>query len=106
MDGERMNMFLFEGLSALPEELFLAAHLVIGALLGILYFQSIWWSASHFVGRGRMATTIGLMLSRFVILAGLMTLAALEGALPLLFMSLGLFAARFFVMRKLRGLAS
>ena len=47
-----------------------------------------------------MVTTIALMIGRFVLLGGLLTLASLEGALPLLMMALGMFIARFAVMTR------
>jgi hypothetical protein len=45
------------------------------------------------------------MLGRFVLLGGLLVLASLEGALPLLVMTLGVLAARFAVLRRLLGAA-
>ena len=45
------------------------------------------------------------MIGRFALLGGLLTLASLEGALPLLAMALGVFIARFAVMRRIREAA-
>ena len=50
-------------------------------------------------------TTIALMIGRFALLGGLLTLASLEGALPLLVMALGVFVARTVVMRSVRRAA-
>ena len=49
-----------------------------------------------------MTTTIALMVGRFALLGGLLTLASLEGALPLLMTALGLLIARPVVMREVR----
>ena len=54
---------------------------------------------------GALATTIALMIGRFALLGGLLTLASLEGALPLLAMALGVLIARFAVMRRVREAA-
>ena len=83
----------------------LGAHLGVGFGLGILYFRSLWWSARRFTGRGRLATTIALMIGRFVLIGGVLTLASLEGALPLLIMALGVLIARFVVMKRLQEAA-
>ena len=45
------------------------------------------------------------MIGRFALLAGLLTLASLEGALPLLVMTLGVLVARSAVMRRVREVA-
>jgi hypothetical protein len=74
-------------------------------VLGVLYFRALWWSARRFTGAcagGGRATTIALMIGRFALLAGLLTLASLEGALPLLVMTLGVLVARSAVMRMVR----
>jgi hypothetical protein len=47
-----------------------------------------------------VTTTIALMVGRFALLGGLLTMASLEGALPLLAMALGVLVARFVVMRR------
>ena len=81
------------------------AHLAAGFALGVLYFRGLWWSARRFTGAcagGGRATTIALMIGRFALLAGLLTLASLEGALPLLVMALGVLVARSAVMRRVR----
>ena len=49
---------------------------------------------------GRATTTVALMIGRFALLGGLLALASLEGALPLLVMALGVFIARSAVMRR------
>ena len=46
------------------------------------------------------------MISRFALLGGLLTLASLEGASPLLVMTLGVLIARFMVMRRVREVAT
>ncbi len=80
----------------------LVAHLAAGIVVGVLYFRSLWWNARRFTTGGRVSTTIAVMIGRFVILGMILTLASLEGALPLLLMALGVVIARPVVMRGIR----
>jgi F1F0 ATPase subunit 2 len=105
MDEGRMSIPSFDILPAWAELLGLAAHLGAGFALGIMYFRSLWWSACRFTGRGSLVATIALMISRFVLIGGVLTLASLEGALPLLTMALGVLIARFAVMNRVREAA-
>jgi F1F0 ATPase subunit 2 len=105
MDEERMSFPSFALLPAWAAFLSLAAHLAAGIALGTLYFGSLWWSARRFGGAGRATTTIVLMVGRFALLGGLLTLASLEGALPLLVVALGVLIARSVVMRGVREAA-
>ncbi|MDB5362140.1 MAG: hypothetical protein JWO51_3437 [Rhodospirillales bacterium] len=82
----------------------LAAHLVAGILLGLLYFGGLWWNARLFAAGGHATTSILLMVGRIALLGGLLTLASLEGAGPLLVMALGVLIARAVVMRRLPDL--
>lgn len=77
----------------------LGAHLAAGIALGVLYLGSLWWSARLFAHAGRLRTTFALMAGRFALLGGALMLVSLEGAGPLLMMALGIFVARFGVMR-------
>ena len=79
----------------------LAAHLVAGTLLGLLYFRGLWWNARLFAAGGHATTSILLMVGRIALLGGLLTLASLEGAAHLLAMALGVLIARALVMRRL-----
>lgn len=83
----------------------LAIHLAAGIGLGLVYFQAIWWNARQFALGGRLDATIGLMVGRFVLLGGLLFLVSLEGALLLLMTALGVFIARFAIMRRVRAAA-
>jgi F1F0 ATPase subunit 2 len=105
MDEERMSIASFDMLPAWSEPLGLAAHLGAGLALGILYFRSLWWSACRFTSRGSLVPTIALMIGRLVLIGGVLTLASLEGALPLLMTTLGVLIARFAVMRGIREVA-
>jgi F1F0 ATPase subunit 2 len=80
----------------------LAAWFVAGIALGVVYFVGIWWSARQFADGGRVTTTIALSLLRLAVLGGLLALASLQGAGPLLAMALGVVLGRFGVMRRLR----
>jgi F1F0 ATPase subunit 2 len=105
MDAERMTSLYFNTLPTWAMLLSLTAHLSAGVMLGIVYFRSLWWNARRFTAGGRVATTIAVMIGRFVLLGLLLTLASLEGALPLLLTALGILIARSFVMRKIREIA-
>ena len=102
MDEERMSIPSFDTLPAWAQLLGLIAHLGAGFVLGIFYFGSLWWSARRFAGHGGLLATIALMIGRFAVMGGLLTLASLEGALPLLAMALGVLIARFAVMSRVR----
>jgi F1F0 ATPase subunit 2 len=100
MDEKRMTWFSFAHFPASP--IALGLHLVFGFLLGLLYFQCVWWNARRLASGGRLSTTLALSLGRFVLLGLCLALASLEGALPLLAMALGVLIARPMVMRGVR----
>lgn len=100
-----MSILFFAHLAAWNMALSLALHLAAGLLIGLLYFRSLWWNARLFASGGRVRSTIALGLGRFVLLGGLLTLASLEGAPPLLAMSLGVLIARPIIMRHVREAA-
>jgi F1F0 ATPase subunit 2 len=100
MDRERMSLLAFNTLAGWAALLGLATHLAAGTALGILYFCGLWWNVRELTGDGRLMTTIVLMIGRFILLGGLLVLASLEGALPLLAMALGVLMGRFIVMRR------
>lgn len=79
----------------------LSAHLIAGILLGLAYFGGLWWNARLFTAGGHARTAILLMAGRIALLGGLLTLASLEGAGPLLFTALGVLIARAVFMRRL-----
>jgi F1F0 ATPase subunit 2 len=93
MDAERMSI---DGLAA-------ALYFTAGVAAGTLYFVCLWWNARLFAERGGNWSTILLLLLRIVVLGCVLTLAARQGAAPLLLMALGVFIARFAVMRGLRA---
>jgi F1F0 ATPase subunit 2 len=94
MDEKRMTLFSLASLSPGTMALDLVGHLAAGLLLGLIYFRGLWWNARLFAAGGRVATTIGLMLGRFVLLGGFLILVSLEGALPLLMTTLGVLVGR------------
>jgi F1F0 ATPase subunit 2 len=105
MGEERMSVLSFDDLPALAMFLSLPAHLAAGIVLGVFYFQSLWWNARLFALGGRAAMTVAVMIGRFALLGGLLTLASLEGALPLLAMAFGVLIARCAVMRRVQKAA-
>ena len=101
-----MTEFAFAHLSPWSAALSLILHLAGGFLLGLLYFRGVWRNAQRFAAGGRVAATIALGLGRFALLSGFLTLASLEGPLPLLAMALGVLIARPLVMRRLAEVAA
>ena len=98
-----MSFISFDSLPRWAGYLSLAAYLAAGVALGFNNFQSLRWNACRFTGGGRTTTAIALTVGRFALLGGLLTLASLEGALPLLMVALGVLIARPVVMRRVRG---
>ncbi|MBW4047149.1 MAG: ATP synthase subunit I [Proteobacteria bacterium] len=97
-----MNLGSIAMLPALPMLLALAAHLLVGMLLGVVYFRALWWNV-HLMGHGgRKAAAIGLMVGRLTLMIGLLGLASRNGALPLLLMALGVLLGRALVVRRFR----
>ena len=94
-----MNYALIDVLPAWFQFLAVAGDLAAGIVLGILYFHSLRWSVSSFVEDGRAARMIALMLLRFIVLGGVLTLASVAGPLHLLVMTLGLFIGRSYIIR-------
>ncbi len=105
MDEERMSFLSLDPLPAPAVSFGLAIHLAAGTLLGILYFRSLWWTVRRFAAGGRALTAVAWMIGRTVLLCCLLTLASLEGALPLLMMALGMLLARSAIMRRVRETA-
>ena len=81
----------------------LLAHLAAGVGVGVVYFRGLRWNARLFVQGGALGGSLALMAGRALLLTGFLTLAALEGAAPLLAMALGVFIGRFAVMRQARS---
>jgi F1F0 ATPase subunit 2 len=105
VDGERMSLPLFDAFPAWVKFVDLAAHLAAGIALGMPYFRSLWWNVRRYASGAPVVTTIALTIGRFVLLGGLLTLASLEGGLPLLMLSLGLLVGRSVVMKSVRETA-
>ncbi len=95
-----MSLAPFSGPVSWAILLSLGAHLAAGIVAGTLYFRALWWNARRFAAGERVATTIALMIGRFVVLGGILLLASLEGAMPLLTTALGILIARAAVMRR------
>lgn len=100
-----MSVWSFDSLPAWAMFLSLGAHLAAGIALGAFYFRAVWRSARLFAQGGRAATIVVLIAGRFAVLGGLLALASLEGALPLLIMALGVLIARSAVLRGRREIA-
>ncbi len=100
-----MTLPSYDASSVWAETISLAAHFAAGLALGTLYFRSLWWNVRRFTLGGSLFTTIAMMIGRFAFLGVLLTLASLEGALPLLMLALGVLVARSVVTRRVREAA-
>jgi hypothetical protein len=100
-----MTWLSFSHLSIVAAALSLILHLAAGFGLGLLYFQSLWRNAQFLAAGGGLTTVVVLGLARFILLGGLLALASLEGAPPLLAMALGTLVARRAVMRRVGEMA-
>ncbi len=75
------------------------AFLLVGVTAGTLYFALLWWNTMIYLQAGRIWVAIAMHVLRLGTLAGLLTLVASHGVLPLLLTALGLLIARPVVMR-------
>jgi F1F0 ATPase subunit 2 len=106
MDEKRMSFLSFDGslFGAMP--IIIATHLIGGGVVGMLYFRGLWWNASLLSQGDRTTAAIMLLVGRFALLGSVLTLASLEGALPLLMTALGVLIGRSAVMRSVGKFAS
>ena len=88
-----MNIPPFDGLMV-------PVWLVVGIVAGLFYFRCLAWNVRQFAAGGSVTMTIVLMAGRMAVLGGLLTLASLRGALPLLITALGILIARFVSIRR------
>jgi F1F0 ATPase subunit 2 len=101
MDEKRMNLLSHGIWPVFAPPIVLTAHVAAGVAVGALFFHALWWNTRIIVGGGAVSTAIALTLTRFILLGGLLTLAAFEGAAPLVASSLGVFVGRFLVLRSI-----
>ena len=78
----------------------LSIYLAAGIVAGIVYFECLAWNVRLFAEGGSVSMTIVLMAGRIALLGGMLVLASHQGALPLLMMALGVFIARFAIIRR------
>ncbi|ANN58717.1 hypothetical protein A9174_19505 [Mesorhizobium loti NZP2037] len=102
MDQKRVTHLLydlpFDGVGLLG----FAAYFTTGVVLGVLHFSSLWWTVRMFADGGGALTIITSTIARFVLVGGVLALASLGGAMPLLLVAVGIPAGRFLVARRLR----
>jgi hypothetical protein len=73
--------------------------IVAGLVAGLLFFGLLRWNTALYVGGSHVGTAAAVHVLRLAGVAGLLTLTALVGALPLLLTALGLLIARPLAMR-------
>jgi hypothetical protein len=81
----------------------LGLHLMLGGIVGLVYFRAVRLSAELFARGRQAALAIGLTVGRLLLVGGLLVAVAREGALPLLASALGFLLARAFAMRRARA---
>lgn len=74
--------------------------LIVGVLLGLAYFGSLWWNARLYASGGGLRA-LAVQMLRLALLVGVLAGLAKLGALPLLTGALGLLAARNLLVRHL-----
>jgi F1F0 ATPase subunit 2 len=77
----------------------LAVAAALGAALGAMYFGSLWWNVRLLATAGRARAATALLVGRFAVLGGALTLLSLHGAPMLIAATLGLFLARAAILR-------
>ncbi|NDW07116.1 ATP synthase subunit I [Jiella sp. 40Bstr34] len=82
-----------------------AGFFVAGFALGFAHFGALWHHTCQLVEGRRWGLTAAIALARFALLIGALTFASLQGAAPLLAMTLGLLAGRAVVMRRFGRIA-
>jgi len=93
MDAKRMNQFF---------PWMLPFYLAFGLALGTTYFCSLHWTSDRLAAGRGVPAAVATIIVRFVLLGIVLTLASLQGALPLLMTALGVFIARAMVLRQSR----
>jgi len=79
----------------------LPMSLAAGVLAGALYFGAVWRSARLLVQGGRARIAVASVVSRLVLMGGLLTLASLAGAPQVLSVAVGFLVARLGMVRAL-----
>lgn len=77
--------------------------LVLGVLLGLVFFQSLWWITLRLLGGGSARLMLACHLGRFALLGGALVWAARQGIGPLLAMAAGITLARMATLHRSRG---
>ena len=83
----------------------LGLEFAAGIALGLVYFRTLWWTTQRLCTDGRPVLVITLMIGRFALLGGMLYLASLAGALPLLAVAGGILLARALLLRRVRATA-
>jgi hypothetical protein len=81
------------------------AFFALGIVAGTLYFALLRWNTELYLDGDRIWPAVAVQVARLSALAGLLIVAVLHGALPLLLTALGVLIARPFVIRLMAGAA-
>ena len=96
-----MSRVFIDAWPFLARALALSAYVAAGAVGSGLFFGGLWWSARILVAGNGAQAAVALTLGRFLLIGGLLTIAAFEGAAPLLAASIGIFIGRRHVLRSI-----
>jgi F1F0 ATPase subunit 2 len=77
--------------------------LIVGFMVGVAYFASLWWNTQLFAA-GSLGKAIALQLGRIAVAVAVLIFLARLSLVTLLFGALGLLLARPFVLRRFGGL--
>ena len=80
-----------------------AAGLIVGLVGGTAHFVLLRWNTDLYLRPRGLGRAIALQGLRLALLAAVLVLLARQGALPLLLGALGVLAARWIVLRRVRG---
>ena len=103
VDEKRMTT-LFDHLPTWAVGFGLVAHFAVGAAVGSIYLQILWWNAQRLVSGGGIVATLASTLARFGLDGAALVLASRDGATALLLTAAGLLAARQVVLGRIKAI--
>ena len=74
--------------------------LLAGMVAGFIHFRSLWWNTRMLSGSGPILPAVAVQLGRFALLAAVLTVLTMFGAVPLLTGALGIMISRQLVMKR------
>ena len=97
-----MSLFPYDAWLLVVRMVVISTYAAAGAMGGAIFFRALWWNTRIIVGGSDVSKAVALALGRFGLMTGLLTMAALAGAAPLLATALGVFIGRLSALRSIR----